>query len=212
MSASPLPRPCGQSARWAGRPGDERATWMRLPPRSSSSMRLPFPTDRRLSRAAPYRRSACAAMLIVLALMTACGRSGAGDGVPTRVVIAPGTSLRAAADSLAVRHVIGQPRLFALYARMKGHDRGLKAGTYVLRRGMPWGELVEALVRGRGLVRTITVPEGWSLNNIIPQLARALQVPLDSVDAAVRDTALRRRLDVPTSTIEGYVFPETYTF
>jgi UPF0755 protein len=153
-----------------------------------------------------------AAATMALLASTACGRSGAGDGVPTRVVIAPGTSLRAAADSLAARRVIGQPRLFALYAQMKGHDRALKAGTYVLQRGMPWGELVDALVRGRGLVRSITVPEGWSLNNIIPQLARTLPASLDSVEAAVRDTALRRRLNVPTSTIEGYLFPETYTF
>jgi UPF0755 protein len=28
----------------------------------------------------------------------------------------------------------------------------------------------------------------------------------------VRDTALRARLDVPTPTVEGYVFPATYTF
>ena len=153
-----------------------------------------------------------ATVCLALTVLVACSRHGANDGVPTRVVIAPGTSLRAAAESLAARRIIGQPTLFSWYARMKGHDRGLKAGTYLLRRGMSWGELVDALVRGRGLVLSITVPEGWNLNNIIPQLARVLEVPLDSVDAAVRDTALRRRLDVPTSTVEGYIFPDTYTF
>ena len=182
---------------------------MRSRPRFSSSMHSRFPIERRRRLATWLTRLALSLALVVSA---ACGRSGAGDGVPTRVVIAPGTTLRAAADSLAARRVIGQPRLFALYARMKGHERGLKAGTYVLRRGMPWGELVDALVRGRGLVRSITIPEGWSLNNIIPQLARTLQVPLDSVEAAVRDTALRRRLDIPTGTVEGYLFPDTYTF
>lgn len=165
-----------------------------------------FPIDR------PRRRLLVAVAASAVLVLAACGRSGAGDGVPTRVVIAPGTSLRAAAESLAARRVIGRPRMFALYARIKGQDRGLKAGTYLLRRGTPWNELIESLVRGRGLVLTMTVPEGWNLNNIIPQLARTLQVPLDSVDAAVRDTGLRRRLDVPTPSIEGYLFPETYTF
>jgi UPF0755 protein len=178
---------------------------MRWPPHSSSSMPSRFPTD----VAARLR-----ALLVLLLLLAgvACGRRGARDDVPTRVVIAPGTTLRAAADSLAARRIIGQPRLFAWYARLKGHDRGLKAGTYVLKRGMPWGDLVDALVGGKGLVQTITVPEGWNLNNIIPQLARVLEVPLDSVDAAMRDTALLHRLDVPTGTLEGYLFPETYTF
>ena len=70
-----------------------------------------FPTDRRPRLATWLVRFTLA---LALAVSTACGRSGAGDGVPTRVVIAPGTTLRAAADSLAARRVIGQPRLFAL--------------------------------------------------------------------------------------------------
>jgi UPF0755 protein len=43
-------------------------------------------------------------------------------------------------------------------------------------------------------------------------LARVLEVPVDSVQAAVRDTSLLRALDVPTPTLEGYLFPDTYVF
>jgi UPF0755 protein len=39
-----------------------------------------------------------------------------------------------------------------------------------------------------------------------------LKAPADSVDAAVRDTALLHRLDLPTPTAEGYLFPDTYIF
>jgi UPF0755 protein len=61
-------------------------------------------------------------------------------------------------------------------------------------------------------MRSITIPEGWSLSQIVPQLARVLSVPVDSVQAAVRDTALLHALDVPTPTLEGYLFPDTYIF
>jgi UPF0755 protein len=37
-------------------------------------------------------------------------------------------------------------------------------------------------------------------------------VPAESVQAAVRDTALLARLDIPNPTLEGYVFPDTYAF
>ena len=37
-------------------------------------------------------------------------------------------------------------------------------------------------------------------------------MPADSVIAAARDTAHLRRLGVPTPTLEGYLFPDTYTF
>lgn len=143
-------------------------------------------------------------------LGAACGP--ARDAKPVRVVIPQGASVRAVAESLAARHVVRSATLFRAYAAWSDRDRAFKPGTYSLRPGTSYGALVDALVNGRGLVRVVTVVEGWELRQIAPQLARALGVPRDSVDAAVRDTALRARLDVPTPTLEGYLYPATYTF
>jgi UPF0755 protein len=93
-----------------------------------------------------------------------------------------------------------------------GGDRNIKPGTYLLKPGTPWRDIVKALNGGRGLVNTLTIPEGYSIQQIKPVLARTLFVPPESVDAAVRDTALLRRLDVPAGTLEGYLFPDTYAF
>src|SRR5690606_34018811 len=51
-----------------------------------------------------------------------------------------------------------------------------------------------------------------SLAEIVPLIAQRLEVPIDSVEAAVRDTAVLARLGIPTPSLEGYLFPETYTF
>jgi UPF0755 protein len=144
-----------------------------------------------------------------VALLTACRGSGTGE---VRVVVPRGASLRVAADSLARHGVIQNATAFRLYALVKRRDRSIKAGTYQFRRGISWGEVLDDLHGGKGLVRSITIPEGWSLNQIVPQLARVLSAPLDSVQAAVRDTALLHQLDVPTPTLEGYLFPDTYVF
>jgi UPF0755 protein len=127
-------------------------------------------------------------------------------------VIPKGASLAAAADSLARHEVIGNGRLFRLYAKLTDRDRSIKPGTYALRRGASWGSILTALHEGRGIVASFTIPEGFSLAQAVRVIARALGVPEDSVVAAVRDTALLRRLDLPTPTIEGYLFPDTYTF
>ena len=82
----------------------------------------------------------------------------------------------------------------------------------MFKRGVSWGEVLDDLRGGKGLEHAITIPEGWSLLQIVPQLARVLEVPVDSVQAAVRDTALLHALDVPTPTLEGYLFPDTYVF
>jgi len=145
----------------------------------------------------------------VVMLMTACRGSGTGE---VRVVIPRGASLRVAADSLASHGVIQSAFAFRMYALVKGSDRSIKAGTYQLSRGISWGEVLDDLRGGKGLMRSITIPEGWSLSQIVPQLARVLSAPVDSVQAAVRDTALLHALDVPTPTLEGYLFPDTYIF
>jgi UPF0755 protein len=151
--------------------------------------------------------------MAVAACLLAVGGCGPGrTGAPVRVVIPRGASLRAAADSLAARRVVRSGALFRLYAAWSNQDRAIKPGTYLLRPGTPYANLVNALVTGRGLVHVVTVVEGWELRQIAPQLARSLGVPRDSVEAALRDTTLLARLDVPTATVEGYVFPATYTF
>jgi UPF0755 protein len=61
-------------------------------------------------------------------------------------------------------------------------------------------------------VHVVTIPEGFSLAQITAAVASKLGQPLDSAQAAVRDTALLHQLDIPTPTLEGYLFPDTYTF
>jgi UPF0755 protein len=140
----------------------------------------------------------------------ACGSEP--HGAPARVIIPRGASFSQATDSLAKAKVVGWPKMFRLYGRVMGGDRNIKPGTYLLKKGTPWSDIVSALNGGHGLVNTITIPEGYTLSQITPLLARTLRVPVDSVQRAMRDTALLARLDIPNRTLEGYVFPDTYAF
>lgn len=143
-------------------------------------------------------------------VLAACGPTP--YGTPKRIIIPRGASFAEAADSLGEAGLIGSRRLFRLYGRVTAGDRNIKPGTYLLKDGTPWRDIVKALNGGRGLVNTLTIPEGFTIQQIKPLLARTLFVPPESVDAAVRDTSLRRRLDIPTETLEGYLFPDTYAF
>jgi UPF0755 protein len=147
--------------------------------------------------------------LVALALAAACRGGGTGQ---VRVVVPRGATLRVAAESLAKAGVVQNATAFRMYALVKGRDRSILAGTYLFKRGVSWSEVLDDLEGGKGIEQRITIPEGWSLNQIVPQLARVLGVPTDSVRAAVRDTALLHALDVPTPTLEGYLFPDTYVF
>ncbi len=150
------------------------------------------------------------AVIAACVFIAAC--AGEPHGAPVRVIIPRGASFGQAAESLSHDGVIGSAKLFTLYGRVVGGDRNIKPGTYLLKHGTPWNSIIDALNGGHGLVNTVTIPEGWSIAQITPALARTLKVPADSVAAAVRDTALLARLDVPNPTLEGYLFPDTYAF
>lgn len=152
-------------------------------------------------------RAAFAALLSAAAL--ACGGS---DAAPVRVTVPTGATMGTAAESLHRAGVIGSPRAFRLYAKVRGADRGIKAGTYLLSPDASWGFVLTALRDGKGVVHVVTVPEGYTLAQTESLLVTKLAVRPESVRVAVRDTALLRQLDVPIATLEGYLFPDTYFF
>ena len=173
-------------------------------------MPLPLPCCCSMRSRFPVRRRAAGALgLAVLSVVAGCSSS---NDKSVRVTVPPGSSFGTAIDSLARAGVISSPRLFGFYASARGRDRALKAGTYVFEPGTSWNGIIDALTRGKGLVHTVTIPEGFALTSIAPLLAKALSVSPESVMAAAADASLRRRLDVPTATLEGYLFPDTYTF
>ncbi|HEX7545945.1 MAG TPA: endolytic transglycosylase MltG [Gemmatimonadaceae bacterium] len=154
-------------------------------------------------------RVAVAVILAVLVGAAACS-SPSGPGV--QLTIRKGSSFREAAESLSAHGLVRSARVFSLYATVRHRDRSLRWGTYVLRPGMSWEQMLDALRLGRGVIHVVTIPEGFSIADIEPLLEDSLDLAQDSLEAAVRDTALLHQLDIPTHTLEGYLFPDTYTF
>jgi UPF0755 protein len=170
------------------------------------------PSPQRFSCRTPSmsRTELRAALVAGYFALAACAPTPHGQS--TRVIIPRGASFANAADSLSKANLVGWKKVFRLYARVTGGDRNIKPGTYLIKHGTPWKDIISALNGGHGLVNTITIPEGYSIAQITPLLARTLKVPADSVTEAVRDTAMLARLDIPVPTLEGYLFPDTYAF
>lgn len=164
------------------------------------------------------RRLAIAAAVVALAAVGAATFWVIGTpanysrGSEVRVFIRKGAPFREVADSLAAHGVVRAPRVFAAYARVRGMDRSVRWGTYVMRDALAWEQVLETFRLARGVVHTVTIPEGWTVAEIAPVVGEALDVPAESVLVAARDTALLHKLRVPTPTLEGYLFPDTYTF
>jgi UPF0755 protein len=158
--------------------------------------------------------SAVLFVLLLLVLPSVLDLMGSNDQTRVTITIRQGSPFREAADSLAAHGIIDHPRAFGFYASQRGLDRSTRYGTYLIRRGASWNEVLTALREGKGIMIRVTIPEGWPLWDIIPALAKELEVPAESLEAAVRDTLVLQRVQAPlgTETLEGYLFPDTYDF
>lgn len=124
--------------------------------------------------------------------------------------IPPGDPVQAVAESLAAHEIVRSARAFERFARMGRKHLGIKPGVYPFRARTPMGKVLAMLREGRPDAKQIRVKEGVWLSELIPVLGRTLDIPIDSLKLAVRDSALRAELGTMAETVEGYLYPTTY--
>lgn len=175
--------------------------------RSRASNRRPGNVIHRAVRAA-IATLGCA-LLLLAAGCDFGNHEGAGDVI--RVHVPRGATFSAIADSLSERGIIERPRLFRLYARFIGADRAIKPGIYGFRQGDGWDRILTDLDQGNFLTVRITIPEGWELRRIAARIAAVNELDPDSTLHYLTDPELATRFGVPGPTLEGYLYPATYT-
>ena len=167
----------------------------------------------RLLRLGAGMAGGAAALLIVLLFGLWAYAFTPGPAVATRVVVPAGSSVRAIGRQLAAARVLPDDRRFDLLVLLMGAAGSLRAGEYqVPARATPY-QVVRILTRGRQVLRRVTLPEGLTMVEIADRLAAAgVIADRRRFLALCRDPALCRRLGIEASTVEGYLFPDTYHF
>jgi UPF0755 protein len=158
------------------------------------------------------RRAGILCALLIAGLAAAGCGSGEGEGDVIRVHIPVGASFGQVTDSLAGKDIISAAPLFKIYARARSATSSVQPGTYAFRKGVSWSRLLDDLRAGRVLTARLVIPEAWDLRGIAPRIAAATGLEEDSVMFVLTDTAVATRLGTPGPTLEGYLYPATYTF
>ncbi len=141
--------------------------------------------------------------------MWACGPDA--DQPAERVTFPPGVSFAAVTDTLLAHGLVRHPRWFTLVARVRGLDRAVQAGTYDIRPGSTASHILAMLAQGREAMERITIREGLTALEVAALMGDRLALSAEEFHDAAHDTLLVR-LHSPTATsLEGYLFPETYT-
>ncbi|RWZ61405.1 endolytic transglycosylase MltG [Labedella populi] len=136
---------------------------------------------------------------------------GAGSG-EVLVTIADGETGSDVADTLASSGVTKTAEAFYELLLAQDEDVVFQPGVYSLAQGMSAQSALDALQDPASKIeRTATIREGITGPTIIAELSAATEIPVADFEAAIADPTV---YGVPESavSIEGWLFPATYTF
>ncbi len=130
----------------------------------------------------------------------------------TFVLLHPGYSTRRIAAELKAAGVIHSTTAFILWHRLH-QKHSLKAGEYLFDTADTSVGVHDRLVRGDVYVRTVVIPEGFNIFEVAQAVQDAGLGPAeDFLKVATSDTALITDLAPEATSLEGYLFPNTYEF
>jgi UPF0755 protein len=134
------------------------------------------------------------------------------SSLPREVVfeVPRGASLAPVARELERAGVIRNARAFQLLARVTRRSNALRAGEYALSPSLPADEVLERLASGAVRTHSVVLPEGLSMHEIAERLEAAGLVSAAEFLAVTSDPTVPVVLGVDGTTLEGYLFPETY--
>lgn len=130
--------------------------------------------------------------LCLALLLAACGGRAEKD---VTVVVAPGSSLTAAANALEAAGAIASASAFLRHAKLFGSDEPIKPGEYEIKAGMDDGDVLALIQSGRTLQRFVTIPEGMP-SILVHERLMATEL-------------LTGTISVP---VEGSVLPDSYAY
>jgi len=134
-----------------------------------------------------------------------------GPTKETFVEILPGTPTMQIADELKQQGLIRSKYAFEAERLAKGGT--LKAGEYRFDHPAKMLEVYERLERGDVYTISVTIPEGSNLFDIAQRIEAAnLGKREKFLTAANADVGLIADLDPKATSLEGYLFPDTYRF
>ena len=130
----------------------------------------------------------------------------------TSLLLHSGYSTRRIAAELKKLGVIRSEFAFLLWHELH-HKRSLKAGEYRFEREATLPQVYGRIVRGDIYFHVVTIPEGYTMFDIAKAMEDAgLGSAADFLQVAETQTPLISDLAPEATSLEGYLFPNTYQF
>lgn len=139
-------------------------------------------------------------------------RPASEDSQPQVFDIQPGMTLKQVAVALSHQGLIRSASAFQAIAYIQSKQNQVMVGEFSLSPSMLPSEIIDRITSGKTVLHPVTIPEGYRITEIATLLnAEGLANPENFI-RQTRDKNIIRSLGIPTDSLEGYLFPETYHF
>ncbi|WP_188902087.1 endolytic transglycosylase MltG [Deinococcus aerophilus] len=150
--------------------------------------------------------AALAAFLYVRSVTAPAG------GGPYTLEVKPGDTLGGVARELQQQQIVKNADVLRFVMRQNGTAGSLKEGLYDLSGDLSVQQVAEKLAGPARIPQVnVTVPEGWRLRDVPPIFQKA-GFDGAAILAALQDPSLSAHAEGKQKNLEGFVFPDTYSF
>ena len=121
-----------------------------------------------------------------------------------------GMTLKQVSQELFRQNLIRNANAFQVIALIQDKEKLIKVGEYYISPSMLPAEILQRITSGKTVLHSVTIPEGYRITEIANLL--------EEKDLADKNIFLQEGKNVellegiPTSSLEGYLFPDTYHF
>ncbi|WP_300459262.1 endolytic transglycosylase MltG [Desulfobacula sp.] len=130
----------------------------------------------------------------------------------TEFTITPGQSLKRIAKNLEKNAIISNQLYFIVFTKLKKAEKKLQAGEYHLSGASSPEQILEILTSGRVKLYRITIPEGLNINEIGDLMETMGGCNQKTFSDLCHDRSFAHSLGIKSTTLEGYLFPDTYFY
>lgn len=135
---------------------------------------------------------------------------------PVAFVIRKGESLKKVVRRLSKDGLLTNPGLVTFLGVVRGDSSRIKAGEYILEGSISANQFLDSIVNGRARLVSMTIPEGFSLQEIAGRLEKRSLGNADEFLRLCKDSQFIATLDLDIDTVpsslEGFIYPDTYSF
>ena len=130
----------------------------------------------------------------------------------SKVTVINGSTLGEISKQLYEKKIISNEQMFRWAVQVMGKEKEIPVGTFQLVDTQSNYDIIKQLVYGSPELIKVRLLEGWSVKQIATHLNEVMGFEPDEIIDISKDYQFLKKHNINASTIEGYLFPDTYLF